>query len=493
MPSEPMGNVHLPYLRRLPAVDELLRTPQAQHWQARLSRQIVTDAVRQALEATRHSILQATEETALAALPVGASAVLSQVEAILRAAQGRELQPLINATGVIVHTNLGRSLLADAAVANMQTVAAAYSNLEYDVELGERGTRYGHLEGLLRSLTGAEAALVVNNNAAAVYLALQALAKGSEVIVSRGQLIEIGGSFRIPDIMRSSGAVLREVGSTNKTHLRDYAAGISADTALLLRVHTSNYRIVGFTAEVPRHELVALGREHGLPVMEDLGSGTLVDLQPYGLHDEPTVNEVVAGGVDVVTFSGDKLLGGPQAGIVVGKAAYVDQLRRHPMHRAVRVDKFTVAALEATLKLYADPETARRQIPTLAMLGLSPGDVARRIRRLRRLLPAGSAAAYRPQVIDGTSAVGGGALPLAVLPTKLLALQPDFCSVSSLERRLRCRRPAIIGRIARNQLLLDLRTVAEREIPELAAALHDVVTVPSNNSSLASVGERIET
>jgi L-seryl-tRNA(Ser) seleniumtransferase len=495
MPSEPAGNAHLSYLRRLPAVDELLRTPQAQHWQARLSRQTVTDAVRQALEAIRRSILQTTEEAALAALPVGSAAVLSQVEAILRAAQGRELQPLINATGVIVHTNLGRSLLADAAVDNMRTVAAAYSNLEYDVELGERGTRYGHLEGRLRSLTGAEAALVVNNNAAAVYLALQALAKGREVIVSRGQLIEIGGSFRIPDIMRSSGAVLREVGSTNKTHLRDYAAGISADTALLLRVHTSNYRIVGFTAEVPRHELVALGREHGLPVMEDLGSGTLVDLQPYGLHDEPTVNEVVdlqpyglhdeptvnevvASGVDVVTFSGDKLLGGPQAGIVVGKAACVDQLRRHPMHRAVRVDKFTVAALEATLKLYADPQTARRQIPTLAMLGLSPRDVARRIRRLRRLLPAGSAAAYRPRVIDGTSAVGGGALPMAVLPTKLLALQPEFCSVSSLERRLRCRQPAIIGRIARDQLLLDLRTVTEREIPELAAALHELVPAP---------------
>ena len=475
MPSESMGNVHLSYLRRLPAVDELLRTPQAHRWQNQFSRPAVADAVRQALEVTRRRILQATEEAALAGLPVGVSSVLSQVEAILSAAQGRELQPLINATGVIVHTNLGRSLLADAAVENLQTVAAAYSNLEYDVERGERGTRYEHLEALLHSLTGAEAALIVNNNAAAVYLALQALAKGKEVIVSRGQLIEIGGSFRIPDIMRSSGAILREVGSTNKTHLRDYAAAVSADAALLLRVHTSNYRIVGFTAEVPRRDLVTLGRERGLPVMEDLGSGTLVDLQPYGLHDEPTVNEVVASGVDVVTFSGDKLLGGPQAGIVVGKAAYVDELRRHPMHRAVRIDKFTAAALEATLKLYADPETARRQIPTLAMLGLSPGDVARRIRRLRRLLPAGSDDAYRPHVIDGSSAVGGGALPLADLPTKLLALQPDFCSVSSLERRLRCRRPAVIGRIARDRLLLDLRTVAEREIPELATALHELV------------------
>ena len=351
MPSKPKVDLHLPYLRQLPAVDDLLRTPQAQHWQDQFPRHTVTQAVRQALDAIRGRILQTTDETALAALPVGAAATLLQAGDILRATAGAELQPLINATGVIVHTNLGRSLLADAAVDNIRTVAASYSNLEYDIERGQRGTRCGHLEGLLRSLTGAEAALVVNNNAAAVYLALQALAKDGEVIVSRGQLIEIGGSFRIPDIMRSSGAVLREVGSTNKTHLRDYAAGISSETALLLRVHTSNYRIVGFTAEVPRHDLVALGREHGLPVMEDLGSGTLVDLRPFGLLDEPTVREVVAGGVDLVTFSGDKLLGGPQAGIVVGKAAHVDRLRRHPMHRAIRVDKFTLAALEATLKL----------------------------------------------------------------------------------------------------------------------------------------------
>ncbi|MDE0205569.1 MAG: L-seryl-tRNA(Sec) selenium transferase [Candidatus Tectomicrobia bacterium] len=475
MPSKPRGNLHLPYLRQLPAVDDLLRTPQAQRWQDQFPRNTVKEAVRQALDVTRRRILQTTDETALAALPVGTAATLSQAGVILRAGEGAELQPLINATGVIVHTNLGRSLLADAAVDNIRTVAASYSNLEYDIERGERGARYGHLESLLRSLTGAEAALVVNNNAAAVYLALQALAKDMEVIVSRGQLIEIGGSFRIPDIMRSSGAVLHEVGSTNKTHLRDYAAGISSETALLLRVHTSNYRIVGFTSEVARHELVALGRKHGLPVMEDLGSGTLLDLQPYGLHDEPTISEVVAGGVDLVTFSGDKLLGGPQAGIVVGKAAYVDRLRRHPMHRAVRVDKFTLAALEATLKLYATADGARHQIPTLAMLGLSAADIARRIRRLRRMMPSRCEAAYRPQVIDGASAVGGGALPLADLPTKLLALQPDFCSVNTLERRLRCRRPAVIGRIARDQLLLDLRTVGDREIPQIAAALNELV------------------
>jgi L-seryl-tRNA(Ser) seleniumtransferase len=240
-------------------------------------------------------------------------------------------------------------------------------------------------------------------------------------------------------------------------------------------VHTSNYRIVGFTAEVSAQELVELGRQHQIPVMEDLGSGTLVDLRAFGLYDEPTVPEVVASGVDIVTFSGDKLLGGPQAGIIVGKAPYIAAVRRHPLHRAVRVDKFTVAALEATLRLYADPELARRAIPTLTMLSMSPQTLAGRVRRLRRRLPEAVQAAYRPRVVDGNSAVGGGALPLAQLPTKLLALRPTFCSVSELERRLRCRHPAIIGRIAQDQYLLDLRTVLEREIPEIATALQQLV------------------
>jgi L-seryl-tRNA(Ser) seleniumtransferase len=275
--------------------------------------------------------------------------------------------------------------------------------------------------------------------------------------------------------MRSSGAILREVGATNKTHLRDYAQAIGERTALLLRVHTSNYRIVGFTAEVSAQELVALGHQHQLPVMEDLGSGTLLDLRPFGLYDEPTVPEVIASGVDLVTFSGDKLLGGPQAGILVGKAPYIAAVRRHPLHRAVRVDKFTVAALEATLRFYTDPELARREIPTLAMLSMSRETLANRVRRLRRRLPAAVQAAYQPQVLDGSSAVGGGALPLASLPTRLLALRPTFCSVTELERRLRCRHPAIIGRIAQDHYLLDLRTVLDREIPEIATALQQLV------------------
>jgi L-seryl-tRNA(Ser) seleniumtransferase len=291
-----MPSIHTAYFRKLPSVDEVLRSPEAQLWVAQSSRAVVTEAVRAVLAAARQAILQATDEVALGTLPLLLPAILGQVQAHLQARQTYHLRRLINATGVIVHTNLGRSLLAPAAVANLQEVAESYSNLEYDLERGERGSRYAHVEAALQTLTGAEAALVVNNNAAAVFLALQALATGKEVVVSRGQLIEIGGEFRIPDIMRSSGAILREVGATNKTHVRDYAQAISEHTALLLRVHTSNYRIVGFTAEVSAQELVALGRQHQIPVMEDLGSGTLLDLRPFGLYDEPTDPEVVASG-----------------------------------------------------------------------------------------------------------------------------------------------------------------------------------------------------
>lgn len=464
------------YLRQLPAVDEVLRAAQQQTWSASYARSTVTAAVRDVLTGCRQTILQAADPAQLDGVPLTPAAVLEQVRDRLKATEAYHLQRVINATGVIAHTNLGRSLLAPEALANLQVVAASYSNLEYDLHQGRRGSRYAHIEPALIRLSGAEAALVVNNNAAAVFLALQALASGKEVIVSRGQLIEIGGSFRIPDIMRSSGAVLREVGTTNKTHRRDYEQAISEHTALLLRVHTSNYRIVGFTAEVPLRDLVELGQAHNLPVLEDLGSGTLIDLRPFGLPDEPTVPEVVAGGADVVTFSGDKLLGGPQAGILVGKARYIEAIRRHPLHRAMRVDKFTIAALEATLKLYADPQVASRRIPTLAMLRMTPQEVARRLRRLRRRLPAAVQEAYAMRIIDGTSAVGGGALPLAPLPTKLLALRPQFCTVTELERRLRCRRPAIIGRIAQEQYLLDGRTMQDPDIPDIATALQQLVT-----------------
>ncbi len=470
-----MSRLHADYLRQLPAVDTILRHENVQSWMDEFSHQAVAVEVRQVLDTFRQQILGTPDTASLDALALDLDTVLQHLHTQLTGQQGYQLQPVINATGVVLHTNLGRAPLAPEAVDNLQAVAASYSNLEYDLERGERGSRYAHVEAALVALTQAEAALVVNNNAAAVFLALQAIATGKEVIVSRGQLIEIGGSFRIPDIMRSSGAILKEVGATNKTHLRDYANAISDETGLLLRVHTSNYRIVGFTAEVSLPELVALGQAHHIPVMEDLGSGTLVELQPYGLPPEPTVPEVVAGGVDLVTFSGDKLLGGPQAGILVGKAHYIEAVRKHPLNRAVRVDKFTMAALEATLKLYSDPETAMSRIPTLAMLGMSPQLISRRISRLRRRLTADTQSAYQITVLDGTSAVGGGALPLAALPTKLLALRPTFCSVAELERQLRCGQPAIIGRIAQDHYLLDLRTVQDAELPEIAAVLQKLV------------------
>ncbi len=470
-----MAHVHTPYLRRLPAVDEILRHDQVQVWIEQFSRNAVTAEVRQVLDRYRQQILQTTDPAVLDALPMDLDTIAQHIHVQLASSQAYRLQRVINATGVVIHTNLGRSLLAPEAVAHLQSVAASYSNLEYDIEPGQRGSRYAHVETILKTLTGAEAALVVNNNAAAVFLALQALAANREVVVSRGQLIEIGGSFRIPDIMRGSGAILHEVGTTNKTHLRDYAQAINDQTAMLLRVHTSNYRIVGFTSEVPLPELVQLGQTHNVVVMEDLGSGSLIDLRAYGLPEEPTVQEVVASGVDLVTFSGDKLLGGPQAGILVGKTAYIDAVRRHPLNRAMRVDKFTVAALEATLKFYSSPERAIAHIPTLTMLCMAPRDVARRANRLRRRLAGAAQSAYQPRLVEGTSAVGGGAFPMAQLPTTLLALQPVFCSVADLERYLRCRQPAIIGRIAQDQYLLDLRTVQDAEIPEIATALQERV------------------
>ena len=325
-------------------------------------------AARGVLERKRREVLAAMTDEALTAIDVCHEALQAEVAIWLRQARQPHFRRVINATGVILHTNLGRALLSRAAVENVALLASHYSNLEYDLERGQRGDRYVAVVELLRQLTGAEDALVVNNNAAAVLLALQTLAVGREVVVSRGELIEIGGSFRIPDIMRSSGAMLHEVGATNKTHLADYQSAINERTALLLKVHTSNYRIVGFTETVPRAALVQLGNVSQLPVMEDLGSGNLVDLSAYGLDQEPTVSEVVRAGVDVVTFSGDKLLGGPQAGILVGKKRYIELLKRHPLNRALRIDKMTLAALESTLRHYVDPRAAVREVPTLQML-----------------------------------------------------------------------------------------------------------------------------
>ena len=382
----------------------------------------------------------------------------------------------------MLHTNLGRAVLSPLALERVAAVGAAYSNLELDLASKERGSRYSHVEALLRRLTGAEDALVVNNNAAAVLLALETLAHGKEVIVSRGELIEIGGEFRIPDIMRRGGAVLREVGATNRTHLRDYAEAIGPDTALLLKVHTSNYRVVGFTADVSSRELTELGRQRGIPVMEDLGSGSLVDLRPWGFPYEPTVPEVVASGVDLVSFSGDKLLGGPQAGILVGRREVVARLKKNPWNRALRIDKFTIAALEATLYAY-EAGTARETIPTLRALteplGRRPPPRPPTARRAWIRPPA---RAWRPDLVEDHAEVGGGALPTVQLPTIGLAVgaTPGRRPRPRRRRSARAIRPSWAASLD-DRLFLDCRTVLPHQIPALAAALaHAALPIASS-------------
>ena len=384
---------------------------------------------------------------------------------------------VINATGVVIHTNLGRSVMPTAAMARINAVGAGYSNLEFDLASGKRGSRYSLVDELLCRLTGAEAALVVNNNAAAVLLALDTLAKGREVIVSRGQLVEIGGSFRIPEVMAHSGAHLVEVGATNRTHRRDYQAAIGEATALLLKVHTSNYRIIGFTFEVPLRELVELGRQHNLPVMEDLGSGCLLDLSRYGLMKEPTVREVVAAGPDVVTFSGDKLLGGPQAGIIVGSRSIIERIKKNPLTRALRIDKFTLAGLEAVLRLYQDEHQALAAIPTLAMLTLTQAEIGQKARRLKRLLVKPLTDHCLVATLSAVSRVGGGALPEYDLPTVAVSLAPLVFSVNDLAERLRQAPEPVIGRIENGLFLLDMRTVAKAEIKRLAAIINQAFGV----------------
>jgi L-seryl-tRNA(Ser) seleniumtransferase len=395
----------------------------------------------------------------------------AQAGARLAAEARPSLRPAINATGVVLHTGLGRAVLPAAAARAVAAAAAGHSLLEIDPDTGERGDRLRHVAPLLRQLTGAEDALVVNNNAAAVSLAVAALAAGREVVIARGQLPEIGGSFRIPDVIRQAGARLVEVGATNRVRLADYAAALTPETALILRVHPSNYRIVGFTEEPPLAGLVELGARHGMAVMEDLGSGALIDLRRYGVAGEPTVGESVRAGAGVITFSGDKLLGGPQAGLVVGHAALLAPLKDHPLMRVVRCDKLALAALAATLRLYRDEAAAVHSIPTLQALTVTPQQLAGRARRLRRLARAEE---FELRAERGLSQVGGGSLPGEELPTLLVVVQTATLSAAALAARLRQGDPAVFGRISRDRLLLDLRTVRDHEIPLLAAALRAV-------------------
>ena len=451
-------------LRNLPSVDQLLRILEGRPTVAGLPRARLAVMVREALDAERRRVLTGPAE------PADIETLAARVEEAGRRAGVFSLRTVVNAQGVVLHTNLGRAVLSPLALDRVAAVGAAYSNLELDLVSKERGSRYSHVEALLRRLTGAEDALVVNNNAAAVLLALETLAHGKEVIVSRGELIEIGGEFRIPDIMRRGGAVLREVGATNRTHLRDYAEAIGPETALLLKVHTSNYRVVGFTADVSSRELTELGRARGIPVMEDLGSGSLVDLRPWGFPYEPTVPEVVASGVDLVSFSGDKLLGGPQAGILVGGRAIVARLKKNPWNRALRIDKLTIAALEATLYAY-EAGTARETIPTLRVLTEPLADVRRRARRLLARLDTVTRQRLAPHLVEDHAQVGGGALPTVQLPTVGLAVGATPAAARELDAALRTGDPPVIGRMLDDRLFLDCRTVLPQQIAPLATAL----------------------
>jgi L-seryl-tRNA(Ser) seleniumtransferase len=451
-------------LRDLPSVDRLLREPRVAALAERYPRARVVDGVRELLGEWRDRLRR--DGSPPAGAGPRAKDLADELAQRLAVAAQPALRPAINATGVVIHTNLGRAPLSAAALAAMEAVGKGYSNLEYDLAAGQRGSRHEHLSEPLRRLTGAEAALVVNNNAAALLLVLGALATGREVIISRSQLVEIGGGFRIPDVLRQSGARLVEVGTTNRTYADDYRRAIGGDTALLLRVHSSNFRVIGFVHEASIGELAAVAHQRDLPLVDDLGSGSLLDSSAFGVMREPMVQESVAQGADLVCFSGDKLLGGPQCGVIVGRSALIAQLKRHPLTRALRPDKLTLAALAATLEHYLRDQ-AVECVPVWRMLATTPDAIELRAQTLARRL-GGSGLSF--ELLDGLSAIGGGSLPGETLPTRLLAIlssdPPD-----RLAARLRAADPSVIGRIERDRLVLDLRTVLPEEDELLAEAI----------------------
>ena len=455
-------------LRSLPAVDELLQQKAISDAVEIHPRILVVRAIRNVLERNRQAVLKG--EVLIDQGEFNQDTLVKEIIEELEQLASFTLRRVINGTGIIVHTNLGRSLLCQDALDRLQLMGSGYSNLEYDLAEGTRGSRYVHAEAILCEITGAEAALVVNNNAGAVVLVLNTLAQGREVVVSRGQLVEIGGSFRIPDIMARSGAILREVGCTNRTHLNDFESAIGAETALLLDVHASNYRIIGFTAQVSLKELVELGNKHEIAVMQDLGSGCFVDVSRFGLQGEPLVQDSVRSGVDVITFSGDKLLGGPQAGIILGRKELIAKVRRNPLTRALRVDKLTLAALEATLRLYRDQDAAIRAIPTLRMIATDPKTLEDRAQALVEALGSSIPESIKVGVMDGFSMVGGGALPAQNLPTKLVAMSSKEISAASLEACFRGFATPIIGRVEQELFLLDVRTLQPGDEKIIVAA-----------------------
>jgi len=457
-------NLRQELLSGLPSVDEVLKSQHGVEWLKTFPRRYVLEAIREVISLRRKELL--------AGVPAETSveAMAPDIEMELRRLSALSLRPVINATGIVIHTNLGRAPLSEKVMENVKRVATGYSNLEYDLDAGRRGKRYVHIKRLLKEVTDAEDGVAVNNNAAAVLLCLNTIARGKEVIVSRGELVEIGGSFRIPDVMALSGAILREVGTTNKTHLYDYENAINENTALILKIHQSNYRMLGFVEDVPIERLIELGQSRGIPVMYDLGSGCLIDLKPYGIHTEPSVQEVVKKGADLVSFSGDKLLGGPQAGVVVGKREMIERIQKNPLMRAVRIDKLTLSALEATLVEYVDIEKAKEDIPTIRMLLQELDVIKRRAKRLAAILRRDIKDAAI-DVIEDSSHSGGGSLPEVSFPTFAVSIKPQRISVNHMEERLRRGEPPVIARIKENSLIVDARTLSNREVPVVAKAI----------------------
>jgi L-seryl-tRNA(Ser) seleniumtransferase len=460
-------------IRLLPKVDECVLNLKKRHSLAEIPDRSLKQCIRTYIDILRKKIIH---DTGIRAENLEIKLLLDAIEAYILKENLPRFKRVINCTGVIIHTNLGRSLLPAETMAALSEAGCRYSNLEFDLDTGKRGSRYSLVEKLICDLTGAEASLVVNNNAAAVFIALQTLAAGKEVIVSRGQLVEIGGSFRIPDIMSRSGASLVEVGATNRTHLYDYEEAISKETGLLLKVHCSNYRIIGFTSEVSNKDLAALGKQEKIPVMEDLGSGCLVDLSRFGLMKEPTVQETVASGMDVVTFSGDKLLGGPQAGIIVGRKDIIDTIKKNPLNRALRIDKFTLSGLESVLRIYMNEEKALQTIPTLAMISTPVNKVKKRARRLINRLDEDLADKCRYSLVKTTSRVGGGAMPEQNVPSAGVTIEPFNLKINELKLKLRQENIPVIARIEDNRLLLDLRTVADDEINLIHNSLLNILS-----------------
>jgi len=453
--------------KMIPKVDEILEDERIKSLLNQIPRKLVVDSIREEIDNLRKDIKEnKVDEEGI----VRRNQIL--IELVLKRANKKnsyKLRRVVNGTGIILHTNLGRALINREVMENVVDIVTNYSNLEFDIKKGERGSRYSHLKDILTEITGAEDAMVVNNNAAAVLLVLSTMAKGKEVIVSRGELIEIGGSFRIPDVMEQSGATLKAVGTTNKTHLYDYENAINENTAALMKVHTSNYRVLGFTSSVSIDELYTLKEKYNLPLIEDLGSGVLIDISKFGLEYEPTVQDSIKKGVDIVTFSGDKLLGGPQAGIIVGKKKYIDQMKKNPLTRAFRVDKFSISALEATLRLYLDEKIAVEKIPTLNMLSMSIEKLELKAQKLYALLNEKvNDEGLSFHIVDSFSEVGGGSLPLERIPTKCVMISLKGFSVNEFEKSLREYDIPIITRIYKDNIFIDLRTVREDEFQIIA-------------------------